>query len=595
MTDAPTEREDEGPWAKLRRRKVVQWGLAYGAGAWALLEVFGFAADSFGWPVIAKQLAMLGFATGLPVSLILAWYHGDRGQQRVSAAELAIIVLLLLLGGGLLWRYERVHEDTATALDAAKSSAAVPAGAIRSLAVMPLENLSNDPEQQFFVDGMHDELIARLSKLGGVKVISRMSTMQYRDAPKPAAEVGRELNVQGLVEGSVRRAGNRVAITVQLLRAETGENLWAETYQRDLTDVLMLQSEMALAIAHAVGAVLAPGQRQALSTARKVNPAAYDAYLRGRKAWWGKSAADQWAAKAWFEKSIALDPGFSLAYANLGLAYVGLGVADQMRRHDAYAEAERLQEQAVALEDTPEIRLYLARTRANTRNAWPELTKTMDDVLAIDANDTSVYFTRAQVRAFFGRNDEAIADWRKGMELEPLCRPDCEAMLANFHRWARRDDESMQIVQTVLGQFPNTIDAWRVLALLNLERGARRDAIAAADALMRLAPDDPRSKQTRAYVYAKAGEPAEARRILAGVEADWSAGRPSSPVMIGLIRLSLGEREQFFQWLERGFDDYDPALYQLQDPIFDPVRDDPRFQWAMKRRSGQVQGSYVAK
>jgi hypothetical protein len=112
---------------------------------------------------------------------------------------------------------------------------------------------------------------------------------------------------------------------------------------------------------------------------------------------------------------------------------------------------------------------------------------------------------------------------------------------------------------------------------------------------MRLAPDDPRSKQTRAYVYAKAGEPAEARRILAGVEADWSAGRPSSPVMIGLIRLSLGEREQFFQWLERGFDDYDPALYQLQDPIFDPVRDDPRFQWAMKRRSGQVQGSYVAK
>jgi tetratricopeptide (TPR) repeat protein len=418
--------------------------------------------------------------------------------------------------------------------------------------------------------------------------------MRYRDAAKPVAEVGRELNVEGVIEGRVRRAGNRVAITVQLVRAETGENLWADTYQRDLTDVLMLQSEMAQAIARAVGAALAPDQKAALSAARKVNPAAYDAYLQGRKAWWGKSAADQWQAKTWFDQSIALDPGFALAYANLGQAYLGLGIADQMRRHDAYTEAERLQEWAVALDNTPETRLYLAKPRANTRNAWPELTRAIDDVLAIDANNASVYFMRAQMRAFFGQNDEAIADWRKGMDLEPLCRPDCEAILANFHRWAGRDDEAMQIVRTVLRQSPNAWDAWRVLALLGLQRGAPDDAIAAAETLMRLAPDDPRSAQMRAYVYAKAGKSAPARRILAELEADWSAGRPTSPVMIGAIELALGRRDRFFPWLERGFDDYDPVLYQLQDPIFDPVRDDPRFQWAMKRRSGQVQGPYSA-
>ena len=583
----------EGTWAKLRRRKVVQWGVAYAAAAWGLLQGLAYLVDTFHWPELIQQLATILLLVGLPIVIVVAWYHGDRGVQRVGGTEISVITVLLLLGAGLVWQYDRVHEEGATDTEVSKSKQAAHSGAIRSLAVMPLENLSNDPEQQFFVDGMHDELIARLSKLGSVKVISSMSTMHYRDAPKPVADVGRELGVEGLVQGSVRRVGNRVAITVQLVRAATGENLWAETYQRDLTDVLLMQSEMAQAIARAIGAALTPAQRSSLTAARKVNPAAYDAYLRGRQAWVGTSIPELWQAKEWYEKSIALDPGFALAYANLGLAYLHLGIRDQMRRHDAYAEAERLQEKAVELEDTPAIRLYLATTRANTRHAWPELTKVMDDALAIDANNALVYNLRAQMLAFLGHNDEAIAALRKRIELDPLCRPACEVMLADFHRWAHHEEESLRILQAVLKQYPDSWGAWQTLAFLDLQRGATKDAVAAADTMTRLAPDEPWSRQTRAYVYAKAGRVAEARRILAEIETDWSAGRPSSPVMIGLIRLTLGERDQFFQWLERGFDDYDPELFQLQDPIFDPVRDDPRFRWAMKRRSGQVQGPYV--
>ena len=179
MTDTPTEREGEGAWARLRRGKVVQWGVAYAAGAWALLEVVGFAADSFGWPVITKQLAMLGLALGLPIAIVLAWYHGDRGYHRVTRSEFAIITLLLLLGGGLVSWWGRVAEAPGAA-DASRSPPTSVASD-RSLAVLPFVNMSSDPEQEYFSDGMAEQLLDQLSRVPNLRVIARTSSFAFKN------------------------------------------------------------------------------------------------------------------------------------------------------------------------------------------------------------------------------------------------------------------------------------------------------------------------------------------------------------------------------------------------------------------------------
>jgi TolB-like protein len=470
------------------------------------------------------------------------------------------------------------------------SSKAPPAGApIASLAVLPLANLSKDPEQQYFSDGMHDELIARLSKLRGVKVISRTSVLRYRDTVRPLPEIGRELGVDAIVEGSVRRAGDRVAITVQAIRAATDEHLWADTYERKLEDVLTLQSEIAEAVARAIGSALSSGAKGIAAAPKKVNPAAYDAYLRGRQALLTGSSGDVWQAKSWFEKAIALEPGFSLAYAYLGITYLRLGLWDQMRRHEAYVEAEKIEERAVELEDTPEARYMLAMIRGNTRNAWEEGRGAIEALLAADPNNAGAHRSYASVNSFDGRHDQAIAHARKAVEIEPFAAYD-EILLGEFLYFARRYDDALRQCQNVTEQHPDIGRAWQCVALVNLVRNDQKKAVKAQETAARV---EPRLKRMLAYVYAKASRMAEARRILGELEADWSAGRPTSPVTIGLIHLALGEREQVFPWLERGFDDYDPALFTLQDPVWDPIREDPRFQWAMRRRAGQVKGPYL--
>jgi len=379
------------------------------------------------------------------------------------------------------------------------------------------------------------------------------------------------------------------------VRATTGESLWAESYQRELSDVLVLQAEIAQAIARAIGTVLAPersGAAGAAGAAKKVNPEAYDAYLRGRQALqYGNSADSVLQAKAWLEKAIALDPGFALAYSELGSVYQGLGMRNQLRRHDAFVEAAKLMERAIALEDTPETRYNLAALRANTRCAWDELFKAIDELLAVNPAHYPARGALAWMLSFLGRHDEAIRQARKGIELDPLCGVGCEVDLGFQYYQARRYDEAMRICRSVTERQPDAALGWTCLASVLFHTGSVKEGLAAVETAAKLEPD---FRRYLAFYYASAGRTTEARRILAGLEKDWAEGRPVNPVTIGLIHMALGEKEQVFPWIERGFDDYDLELALLHDPDWDPIRADPRFQWAMKRRAGQVKGPYVA-
>jgi len=294
VTDAPAERAAENIWTSLRRRKVVQWGLAYAAGAWALLEVLGFATDAFAWPAITKPLAMLGLAVGLPIVVALAWYHGDRGQQRVTGHELAVLTLLLFLGGGLLWLYAKRSAPTASTVAAVNPAPTLAATDARpSIAVLPFENRSREADDVFFVDGIHDDILTQLSKVSALRVISRTSVEQFRDTKLPMKAIAEQLGVARILEGGVQRAGERVRIHVQLIDAASDAHLWAKKYARELTaaNIFAIQTEIATAIAGELKATLTPAERARAKIVPTQNLAAWEAYQLGKQLMAKRSSA----------------------------------------------------------------------------------------------------------------------------------------------------------------------------------------------------------------------------------------------------------------------------------------------------------------
>jgi TolB-like protein len=314
-----------GFWRRLRQRKLVQWALAYLAGAWVLLQVLGLAVESYGWSPLVMRLAFGLVALGFLVTLVLAWYHGERGQQKAGGRELLLLALLLGVGGTLVWRSSLRVPAAADAAPA--NGAAVEDGSpmtAKSIAVLPFESLSDDKSNAYFVSGMQDMILTSLAKLEGLKVISRTSTERYASRPENLKQVGAELGVASILEGSVQRAGDRVLINLQLIDARTDAHLWAESYERQVADVFSVEREVAGAVATALRAKLMPAQAAGMGRAPTDDPAAYDLYLRGeyetRKFFASNNDADIKDAIAHYERAVAADPRFALAFARLARA-----------------------------------------------------------------------------------------------------------------------------------------------------------------------------------------------------------------------------------------------------------------------------------
>ena len=428
MTDAPREREDAGAWGKLRRRKVVQWGIAYGAGAWALLQVVGFAADTFDWPRQIQQFASIGLAVGLPIVLVVAWYHGDRGQRRVSGAELAILSVLLALGGGALWLYGQRNERTpaASAPPAAPTTAqglrAASADERPSIAVLPFENRSDVEKDAFFVDGIHDDILTQLSKVGALKVISRTSVQKFRDTQLSTKDIAEQLGVKSILEGGVQRAGDRVRINVQLIDATNDAHLWAESYDRDLSaaNIFAIQSEVAAAIAGALKATLTAGEKARMNAVPTQNLEAWENYQLGRQRLAKRTSTGFTEAERYFRKAIELDPEFALAYPGLADSLaVRLGYADAPRA----ATLERAQAAVdAALKLDPGLADAWASAGAIAR-AGGHLDRAEEMFRrAIDLNPN-----HAIVRMWYGgllmdtaRFDESVVELEQAARLDPL-------------------------------------------------------------------------------------------------------------------------------------------------------------------------------
>src|SRR6516162_5458583 len=311
-------------WTRIRRHKVVEWTLAYVAFGYALLHGVQMLSETFEWPRLASTITATGLLVGLPVAVTLAWYHGHRAQHRISGPELSILMVLLVLAGSVFWYFSRHERSAPHATTSAPSSAASQAAfnpPAHSIAVLPFINLSGGQEQDYFSDGLTEELLNSLAAINELQVAARTSAFSFKGKHNDLGTIARKLNVGSILEGSVRRSGRTIRVSAQLINAVTGFHLWSKNYDRDLGDVLKLQTEIATAVAQALRVTLLGDLPGKIALGGTRNPAAFDAYLRGSKAYTSRQESkDIPGAIAAYTEATRLDPNYALAFAGRAFA-----------------------------------------------------------------------------------------------------------------------------------------------------------------------------------------------------------------------------------------------------------------------------------
>jgi TolB-like protein/DNA-binding winged helix-turn-helix (wHTH) protein/Tfp pilus assembly protein PilF len=455
---------------------------------------------------------------------------------------------------------------------------------IHSIAVLPLDNLSGDPAEEFFADGMTDQLITDLAKVGSLRVISRTSVMQYKGARKPLPTIARELNVDAIVEGSIIRSGPRVRVTAQLIRARTDQHLWAETYDRDVGDILILQGDVADAIAQQVRAQLTPNQQSRLRLAQVVNPAAYDDYLRGRLYFTNEFTQPDSLRKAqhYFEDAIQKDPNFALPYAGLADTYVYLAYAGALQKDLASRSARDALAKAVQLDDTiGEAHDTLGVLSSFFDWDWETADREFNRAIALAPSYSCAHEDRAVFLALVGRRSEALA------EIAKIDQLDSSFSGANAESWAyyRLPDYPRLIDSSRRALFFDPNDWFQHYALgVGYEgTGKLQEAIAEYQkAIDETSGVSPGPAVALADAYAAVGKKAEAEKMLRDLERNSKAA--ASPYTLATIYAGLGENDKAFESLEKARSEKSFQILSLKsDLVLDTLRPDPRFQNLLRR------------
>jgi TolB-like protein/DNA-binding winged helix-turn-helix (wHTH) protein/Flp pilus assembly protein TadD len=448
---------------------------------------------------------------------------------------------------------------------------------ISSIAVLPLKNLSSDPAQDYFVDGMTDELITDLAKLPGIRVISRTSSMHYQDTRKTMPEIARELNVDAVVEGTVARAGDRVRIRTQLIYAPMDRHLWAQAYERDLKDVLALQASLSQDIAGEIRLRLTSQQRASLAASRSVNPEAHELYLKGRYFWNKRNQEGFSKAIEYFQQAIARDPGYAAAYAGLADAYALSGGNQLVPMVEVMPKAKAAAEKALELDgNLAEAHASLGLIAPFFGWNWTDAREHFAQAIALDPNYATAHHWYAEAYLMpMGRADEAIAEVRKAQELDPLS-PVIETDLGKELYFARRYDEAIVEFRRALELDPNFISARNWLSDTFLEKGMFPEAIAELEKTKLFKEERVYVRQT-AYLYARMGRRSEARTALTK-SLQLSQGKQVSLGAVALVYAALGEKDRAFFWLEKAYAANSSFMTTLKYwSVFDPLRSDPRF------------------
>ena len=446
---------------------------------------------------------------------------------------------------------------------------------ITSVAVLPLKNLSGDPTQEYLADGMTEAVIGRLSMVGGLRVISRTSVMQFKDTRMSSPEIAKALHVDALVEGSVIRESNRVRVHAQLIRAASDEHFWSQEYDRELGDAMALESDVAQAIAGKVEATITGHERARLVAARHVSPEVYESYLKGQFTQ-GFRRADIEKKIAYFEEAISKDSRFAPAYLGLANAYSDLGETfvggpTDEARPKAISAARKALELDPQLAEAHALLAYMQQDQWHWAEAEAEFKRALD----LNPNDPAAYRGLANWLLCQGRIDEALTWAQRARELDPLGISGVQTGWILF--FARRYDEAIRELRAVLGVRPDYDYALWALGFVLIAKGQSEEAISVLEKTVSLMDRSPGSLEFLATAYAHAGRRREALRLINELKERRKTSYVSADALVDPY-LALGDYDEAFAWLERAYQEKSEGLEYLKvDPFFDPVRKDPRF------------------
>jgi len=446
----------------------------------------------------------------------------------------------------------------------------------RRIAILPFANISPDIADEYFSDGMTDELIGVLSKISGLRVVARTSAMRFKGEKATANRIGQELKVGSLIEGSVRKSKNRVRITVQLVDTQSEEQLWTETYDRDLQDIFSVQSDIAQQVANALELRLGVRESSALRQQQTQNPEAYSLYLKGRNRWNLRSESEINRAIKYFEEAIGRDPRYALAYAGLADCYSILGYYGFRRATAVFPRAKELAEKALSLKETiAEPHASLGQVLMQYYFDWKRAGSELDRALELNPSYATAHFWRATHYMALGQISDSLTQVRKAVELDPLSMIILTDVGKDLYL-ARRYDEAIDQYQKSLQVDANFAIAHKGLAEVYAQKGMNDEAVAEIEKAIELSGRSIFILDDLGYVYARAGKKSEAMKILGDL--DKIASDEYVPAYgRAVIYSALGDKEKTLAWLERAYEERSFLVYLKVDPAFDTVRDEERF------------------
>jgi TolB-like protein/Tfp pilus assembly protein PilF len=455
---------------------------------------------------------------------------------------------------------------------------------IKSLAVLPLKNLSGDPAQEYFADGMTEALIERFSMISGLRVISRTSVMGLKDTRMSVPEIAGKLHVDAIVEGSVIREGNRVRVTVQLIRGETDEHIWAREYEGEYQSILVLQKEVARTIAEQIKIRLTPQEEMGLAGTGTVDTEAHENYLKGRYFSNQRTEDALNRSIAYFQQAIVKDPSYALAYSGLADAYALLGYRGHISSKDTLLQAKAAAWKAVELDDTnAEAHASLAFIAETHEWDWATAEREYKRALELNPGYARAHHWYAGYLMYVGRFDEGIAEAKRARDLDPLSLPVNNALAGRLLVTGRVND-ALEQLRITLEMSPHFAPAHQTLGWAYLKQGKHEEAIREFQQATQISgPDDSDLMLDLGYAYAAAGNRAEASKILAKLKKQHEQGLVPSG-SIAILYGALGDLNQAFAWLEKAYAERDPELTYLKvGRRFEPLRHDERFRKLLLR------------
>src|SRR5437870_3552129 len=582
----------ENFFAELKRRNVYKVAVAYAVVGWLLVQVTTQVFPIFEIPNWAVRLVVLAIVIGFPIALVIAWAFEltPEGLKRTEDVDLAtssrqprkrawifvvVIAGALSLGLFFLGRYSAIS-------GAHRQSEAATAIAQKSIAVLPFVNMSADKNDEYLSDGMTEELINVLAKVPGLRVPGRTSCFAFKGKNEEDIfrKVGEQLHVNAVLEGSVRKAGDKLRITAQLINVADGYHLWSEDYDGDVRDIFTFQSNVAQRVVEALQIKLGVEEKRALAKKPTENPEAHRLYLLGRYEFGKYSEAGWTSSIRYYEQALKLDPNYALAYCGLADTYAYMGGV-MMPSKEAVVKEKEFAQKALELDpELPEAHLSLACALGGAFD-WPNAQIEFDRAIELNPNLAWRYEIYAWFLGGVGRLDEAIEKDKKAIELDPL-NSFFQSALAYFLYHARRYDDAIVQIKKTLELDPASTLGRHLLGCCLLWKGDTAGAIAEFQQ-SKIVVTGAWYQGLLGYAYAISGDRPKAEQMLRELE-EMAKRQYVSSTAFAMIYLGLGEKEKALDWLDKSYQDQESACWYLTvDPIYDSVRNEPRFQALVKK------------